>query len=60
MKSLGLQATSGTYRLNGPGEPPEEGEMIIMTLLPSRHRILNSSPASLSPSTLSHDHGGMS
>ena len=27
----------------GPGEPPEDGEMIEMTL-PSRHRIRNSSP----------------
>ena len=30
----------------GPGEPPEDGEMIEMTLS-SRHRIRNSSPGGL-------------
>ena len=30
--------------LTGPGEPPEDGEMIKMTLS-SKHRIRNSSPA---------------
>ena len=35
----------------GPGEPPRNCEMNKMTL-PSRHRILNSSPAGLRPSTL--------
>ena len=29
--------------LTGPGEPPDDGEMIEMTLS-SRHRIRNSSP----------------
>ena len=37
--------------LTGPGEPPEDGEMIEMTLS-SRHRIQNSSPGGLRPSTL--------
>ena len=41
----------------GPGEPPEEGEMIGMTL-PSRHRIRNSSSGGLMPSTLPLGHGG--
>ena len=31
------------YKLTGPREPPEEGEMSEMTL-PSRHRILNPNP----------------
>ena len=35
----------------GPGEPPEDGEMIEITLS-SRHRIRNSSPGGLRPSTL--------
>ena len=35
----------------GPGEPPEDGEMIEMTLS-SRHRIQNSSPGGLRLSTL--------
>ena len=35
----------------GPGEPPDDGEMIEMTLS-SRHRIRNSSPGGLRPSTL--------
>ena len=41
----------------GPGEPPEEGEMIEMTLS-SRHRIRNSSPGGLRPSTLPLGNGG--
>ena len=41
----------------GPGEPPEDGEMIEMTLS-YRHRIRNSSPGSLRPRTLSLGHGG--
>ena len=40
-----------TYRLTGPGEPPEDGEMIEMSLS-SRHRIRNSSPGGQRPSTL--------
>ena len=39
----------------GPGEPPEDGEMIEMTLSP-RHRIRNLSPGGLRPSTLPLDH----
>ena len=46
-----------TYRINWPGEPPEDGEMIEMTLS-SRHRIRNSSPGGLRPSTLPLGHGG--
>ena len=41
----------------GPGEPPEDGEMIEMTLS-SRHRMRNSSPGGLRPSTLLLGHGG--
>ena len=41
----------------GPGEPPEDGEMFEMTLS-SRHRIRNSSPGCLRPSTLPLGHGG--
>ena len=41
----------------GPGEPPEDGEMIKMTLS-SRHMIRNSSPGGLRPSTLPLDHEG--
>ena len=41
----------------GPGESPEDGEMNEMTL-PSRHRIRNSSPGCLRPSTLPLPHGG--
>ena len=41
----------------GPGEPPEDGEMNEMTLS-SRHRIRNSSPGGLRPSTLPLGHGG--
>ena len=40
----------------GPGEPPGDGEMIEMTLS-SRHRIRNSSPGGLRPSTLPLGHG---
>ena len=43
-----------TYRLIGPGEPPEDGEMTLS----SRHRIRNSSPGGLRPSTLPLGHGG--
>ena len=41
----------------GPGEPPEDGEIIQMTLS-SRYRIRNSSPGGLRPSTLPLGHGG--
>ena len=41
----------------GPGEPPEDGEMIEMTLS-FRHRSRNSSPGGLRPSTLPLGHGG--
>ena len=40
----------------GPGEPPEDGDMNEMTLF-SRHRIQNSSPGGLRPSTLLLGHG---
>ena len=40
----------------GPGELPEDGEMNEMTL-PSWHRIRNSSPGGLMPSTLPLGHG---
>ena len=43
--------------MSGPGEPPEDDEMNEMTL-PSRHRIRNSSPNDLRPSTLPVGHGG--
>ena len=39
------------------GIPPEDGEMIEMTLS-SRHRIRNLSPGGLRPSTLPLGHGG--
>ena len=42
---------------NGPGEYPEDGEMNEMTLS-SRHRIRNSGPGGLRPSTLPLGHGG--
>ena len=42
--------------LTGPGEPPEDGEMIEMTLS-SRHRMRNSSPGGLRRSTLPLGHG---
>ena len=41
----------------GQGKPLEDGEMNAMTV-PSRHRIQNSSPGSLSLSTLPLGHGG--
>ena len=41
----------------GPGEPPEDGEMNEMAL-PPRHRVRNSSPGELRPSTLPLGHGG--
>ena len=41
----------------GPGEPPEDGEMNEMTL-PFTHRIRNSCPGGLRPSTLPLGHGG--
>ena len=41
----------------GPGKPPEGGEMNEMTLS-SRHRIRNSSPGGLRPSTLPLGHVG--
>ena len=41
----------------GPGEPPEDREMIEMTLS-SRHRIRKSIPGGLRPSTLPLGHGG--
>ena len=43
----------------GPGEPPENGEMNEMTL-PSRHKIQNSNPGGLRPSTLPLGHGDSS
>ena len=43
--------------LIGPIEPPEDGEMSEMAL-PSRHRIKNSNPGGLRPSTLPLRHGG--
>ena len=46
-----------TYRPTGPGKPPDNGEMNEMTL-PSRHRILRSSPGGLRPSTIPLDRGG--
>ena len=41
----------------GPGEPPEDGEMIEMKPS-SRHRIRNSSPGGLRTSTLPLGHAG--
>ena len=41
----------------GTGEPPDDGEMNDMTLS-SRHRIRNSSPGGLRPSTQPLGHGG--
>ena len=46
-----------TYGPNGPGEPPEDGEINEMAL-PLRHRIRNSRPGGLRPSTLPHGYGG--
>ena len=42
---------------NGPGEPPEDGEISEITL-PSRHRIRYSNRGGLRPSTLSIGQGG--
>ena len=39
-----------------PGEPPEDDEMSEMTL-PFRHRIRNSNPGGMMPSTLPLGHG---
>ena len=44
-------------RLTGPGEPPEDGETIEMTL-PFRHRNRNSSLGGLRPGTLPLGQGG--
>ena len=52
-KSAVLTTTLGPPP-TGPGEPPEDGEMTLS----SRHRIRNSSPGGLRPSTLPHGHGG--
>ena len=46
-----------TYRLNWARRNTEDGEMIEMTLS-SRHRIRNSNPGGLRPSTLPLGHGG--
>ena len=43
--------------LTGPGEAPEDCAMNEMTLS-SRHRIRNSNPGGLKPSSLLLDHGG--
>ena len=59
-KWIGLQATFvliGPIGQTGPGEPPEDGEMGEITL-PSKHRIRNSNPGGLRPSTLPLGHGG--
>ena len=45
------------FRPPGPGEPPEDDKIIEMTLS-SRHKIRNSSPGGLTPSTLPLGHGG--
>ena len=42
-----------------PEESPEDGEMSEITL-PSRHRIRNSTPGGMRPSTLPLGHGGSS
>ena len=44
-------------KVSWPGEPPEDGEMIEMTLS-SKHRIRNSRPGGLRPSTLPLGNGG--
>ena len=54
-----LAKSVGVVMKTRPGEPPEDGEMIEMTLS-SRHRIRNSSPGGLRPSTLPLGHGGSS
>ena len=53
----GFRPPSCTYRLNWARRTSEDGEMIEMTLS-SRHRIRNSSPGGLRPSTLPLGHGG--
>ena len=53
----GFRPPSCTYRLNWARRTSEDGEMIEMTL-PSRHRIRNSSPGGLRPSTLPLGHRG--
>ena len=55
----GFRPLLWTYRLNWPGESIEDGEMCEMTL-PSRHRIRNSQPGGLRPSTLPLGHGSFS
>ena len=45
------------WGLKAPEEPPENDEMDEM-ILPSWHRIRNSSPGGLRPSTLTLGHGG--
>ena len=56
MKECVLMPPLYTYGLNWR-EPPEDGEMNGM-MLPSRHRIQNSSPDSQRPSTLPLGHTG--
>ena len=53
MNECGFRPELCTYRLNCP----EDGDMNEMTL-PSRHRIRNSNPGGLMPSTLPLGHGG--
>ena len=53
----GVRPPLCTYEPNGPGEPPEDGEINEMAL-PLRHRIRNSWPGGLQPSTLPHGYGG--
>ena len=50
----GFRPSCANIGWTGPGEPPEDGEMIEMTLS-SRHKIRN---GGLRPSTLPLDHGG--
>ena len=56
--SIAVNRALGYFRahtgLIGPGEPPEDGEMT----LPSRHRIRNSNPGGLRPSSLPLGHRG--
>ena len=52
-----LSQQSGEMKWNESGFRPEDGEMIGMTL-PSRHRIRDSSPGGLRPSTLPLGHRG--
>ena len=53
LKECGLTLLVCTYRLTGPGEHSEDGEMKEMTL-PARQMI----PGSLRPSTLPQGHEG--